>query len=307
MNAKKLTFLNKNHFQRVKPEQYSEAWLDADGQIIGGILEDDSFAAREGIDSWSSEVEEMHEEPTKTGWIDVYERERVLKTFSKVLSREDGLVIEFGSSAGYMIEELSDQYPKNMFVATDLMADGLRQSYKRNQGIMHIRCDFTDAPFHDGVADLIFSLNVLEHIADDMTTILECHRVLKPGGYCLFVVPRGERLYDYFDEMLFHKRRYARGELRSKCEKAGFTVIDNFHFAWLCYPAFWVKKRLNQLVGKSLSQEEKTRRVQADINQAMASPLAIGLMRIEHRLSKIISPAFGVREFILLRKSKETK
>lgn len=297
-----VTFIQKEHFKCSDPKAYKDGWINSKGNLIDGILEDDSYKTETINDSWSSEIEEIHEEPTKTGWIDVYERQRFLGMLSTVLSGKDKLVIEFGASSGYMIEEIRNSYPQHTYVATDLMVDGLRQSYKRNKDIMHIRCDFTNAPFVDGCADFVFSLNVLEHISDDMVTIKECHRILKRGGYCAFIVPRGDKLYDYFDEMLFHKRRYATGELKEKCKQAGFSVVDNFHIAWLCYPAFWLKKKLNRLVGRKLTQEEKMNRVQADIKGAIESPLAMKAMQFEHSLSKMIKPTFGIREIILLKK-----
>lgn len=252
--------------------------------------------------SWSAELEELHEEPTHDGWIDVYERRSVIDAVSGILRDGGKTVIEFGASVGYMIGELAYAYPGNRFIATDLMSEGLMQSHKRNPDIEHIVCDFTNAPFDDNSVDLVYSLNVLEHIADDCKAISECFRVLRPGGHCLLVVPRGDKLYDYFDEMLYHKRRYAAGELRAKCETAGFDIDDDFHFAWIIYPAFWLKKKWNRQIGKHLSQQEKMSRVKSDVNHAMALPLAESLIKLERKLAKVCKPGFGVREFILVHK-----
>jgi len=303
MDAEKrnLEILNKEHFRSVWPLDYKDAWYSY-GQGKMAVLEDDLFKGETENNSWSSEVEEIHEEPTRNGWIDVYERERVIDTISKVIGPGEKNFVEFGASSGYMIEEMRNTFPKNQYIATDLMMEGLEQSYKRNKDILHIRCDFTDAPFENNSVDFVYSLNVLEHIEEDVRTISECYRILKQGGYCLFVVPRGDKLYDYFDEMLFHKRRYAKGELLRKCKSAGFEIIENFHFAWLCYPFFVLKKKWNRRIGKKLSREEKIERVKKDVNNAMESPLAIGLMHFENLLSKLIHPQYGVREFILCRK-----
>lgn len=303
MSNKRTDFniLKQEHFKSAWPLSYDYAWISqAKGKLA--VLQDDLFGIDTENNSWSIEIEEIHEEPTKNGWIDVYEREQVIRTISDIIGNGHKTIIEFGASVGYMVSEMKDLFPSNSYISTDLMNEGLIQSYKRNPDIMHIRCDFTDAPFKDNSTDLIYSLNVLEHIDDDQKTISECYRILKPGGYCLFVVPRGDKLYDYFDEILFHKRRYAHKELNDKCVSTGFQVINNFHFAWLCYPAFWIKKKWNRHVGKKLSQEEKLERVKADINNAITSPLAINMMHFEHLLSKIIHPPFGVRECILCMK-----
>ncbi len=295
------SILKKDHFKNHMPNSYELGW-NRDTEVKIPVLQDDCFDSLTENNSWSKEIEEIHEEPTKNGWIDVYERERVIKTVSDVIGSNNKFVVEFGASAGYMIGEMKEIFPQNRYIATDLIIEGLLQSYKSNPDIMHIQCDFTDAPFKEDSIDFIYSLNVLEHIEDDEKTISECFRTLKTGGHCLFVVPRGEKLYDYFDEMLYHKRRYAKGELSKKCRNAGFKIEKNFHFAWLCYPAFWIKKKWNRHVGKRLTQDEKIERVKEDIDNAMASPLAISLMHFEHALSNVIHPSFGVREFILCKK-----
>jgi putative generic methyltransferase len=194
----------------------------------------------------------------------------------------------------YLIEQIKGWGIKDIILLLGYLPEKITEYFGDGS-----KCDFTNAPFEDNSIDFIYSLNVLEHIEDDKKTIAECYRILKSGGYCLFVVPRGDKLYDYFDEILFHKRRYAKGELRKKCENAGFKVKDNFHFAWLCYPAFWLKKKWNRHVGKGLTKEEKMERVKADIDHAMASPLAIRLMHLERALSDVTHPSFGVREIIL--------
>lgn len=295
--------LKREHFDTGLPVSYDGIWV-LDNQAKVPVLQDDIFEYDTENNSWSTEIEEIHEEPTKMGWIDVYERARVISTISEMLGDGNKLVVEFGASAGYMIGEMREAFPHNNYIATDLMNEGLFLSYKTNPDIMHIRCDFTNAPFENNSIDIIYALNVLEHIEDDIKTISECYRTLKPGGHCLLVVPRGAKLYDYYDEMLFHKRRYASGELNSKCRSVGFKIKDNFHFAWLCYPAFWFKKKWNRYIGKRLTVEEKMERVKADIDNAMTSSLAIGMMHFEDRVSKIWHPTWGIREFILCTKEE---
>ena len=44
-------------------------------------------------------------------------------------------------------------------------------------------------PFEDGLFDLILSDQVFEHVLDQAHAFRECHRVLKPGGVCIHVLP----------------------------------------------------------------------------------------------------------------------
>src|SRR4051794_7005728 len=44
-------------------------------------------------------------------------------------------------------------------------------------------------PFPDASFDVVFSSNVLEHVPDLPQVHREIHRVLKPGGFCLHILP----------------------------------------------------------------------------------------------------------------------
>lgn len=46
-------------------------------------------------------------------------------------------------------------------------------------------------PFPDGSFDIVFSSNVLEHVLDLPYLQAEMKRVLKPGGYCVHLMPTG--------------------------------------------------------------------------------------------------------------------
>ena len=48
-----------------------------------------------------------------------------------------------------------------------------------------------DIPFPDSSFDVVFSSNVLEHVLDLPYLQDEIKRVLKPGGYCVHVMPTG--------------------------------------------------------------------------------------------------------------------
>lgn len=54
-----------------------------------------------------------------------------------------------------------------------------------------VRCDLSvfPWPFEDASADEVFSEHFLEHVADYERTMLEIHRILKPGGLLHFKVP----------------------------------------------------------------------------------------------------------------------
>src|SRR3989338_4058355 len=67
---------------------------------------------------------------------------------------------------------------------------------------------------HDTASyDLIIMFEVLEHIQDDSGVLVKLFNLLKPGGHLLLSVPAKKKLWDKWDEMAGHIRRYEKTEL----------------------------------------------------------------------------------------------
>lgn len=75
--------------------------------------------------------------------------------------------------------------------------------------------------------DVLYSLNVLEHIEDDVAVLRHWHDKVKPGGRVLIYVPAFQVLYSSMDRLVGHCRRYTRGDLADKVQLAGFEVLRN--------------------------------------------------------------------------------
>jgi SAM-dependent methyltransferase len=76
----------------------------------------------------------------------------------------------------------------------------------------------------DGTLDYVYSLNVLEHIADDAGALRHVARKLAPGGRLLLYVPAFPMLFSSMDRKVGHHRRYRRSGLASLVAGAGLTV-----------------------------------------------------------------------------------
>jgi len=74
--------------------------------------------------------------------------------------------------------------------------------------------------------DLIYTLNVLEHISDDAAAVRALSSKLKPGATLLVYVPAFELLYSSFDLKIGHLRRYDRKSLTELVEAAGLRVTQ---------------------------------------------------------------------------------
>lgn len=100
-----------------------------------------------------------------------------------------------------------------------------------------------DLPFGDGSFDVVTSLDVIEHLDDDVVGLREYRRVLAPGGRVIVAVPAYRWAWSDHDVALGHRRRYTKRSLRLAVATAGFTVerVTYFH-SWLVPPALVLRR-----------------------------------------------------------------
>jgi len=100
----------------------------------------------------------------------------------------------------------------------------------------HIRCNVVDSLNAAlGKFDLIYSVNVLEHIEGDKDVIQRLATFLAPGGVIRIFVPARPELFTEMDRKLGHVRRYTRQGLISLCRLAGLDVHYCRYFDSLGY------------------------------------------------------------------------
>ena len=117
------------------------------------------------------------------------------------------------------------------------------------------------------------------------------------------VVPRGPKLYDYYDRYLQHERRYARGEMAAKGRDVGFEVVADHNLGSLLYPAFWLVKKRNRMRFDRLRGDELEARVAEDIKKTTNSALGSLACRIEAGLLSLqVLLPMGIRGLTVFRR-----
>jgi SAM-dependent methyltransferase len=108
-----------------------------------------------------------------------------------------------------------------------------------------------EMPFPDDSFDLAVSLDVIEHLQDDLTALRELRRVVAPGGALLVTVPAYQWLWSGHDEMNHHRRRYTRRTLHEVAERAGWRPVRTTYFNSLLLPIAVVLRVLDRLSRKT--------------------------------------------------------
>ncbi len=109
---------------------------------------------------------------------------------------------------------------------------------KKTSGRFDVRAGFcpNDIPFSDQKFDLICMFDVLEHIDEDVATLVALKGLLATGGQILVTVPAYRWLWSAHDEFLHHKRRYSKAEFRQKVAAAGFHLDRISYFNTILFP-----------------------------------------------------------------------
>ena len=88
----------------------------------------------------------------------------------------------------------------------------------------------------------MYSLNVLEHIEDDVAALKQWRAAMKPGAPLFIYVPAFQHLYSPMDRLVGHYRRYTRASLCKALEAAGFRVQASQYADSIGYAASWPLK-----------------------------------------------------------------
>lgn len=128
-----------------------------------------------------------------------------------------GRVLDFGAGAGQFAVPMSQLG----FDVTALEPDERLRARIASAGVRAIG---GPDELTDGSLQYVYSLNVLEHIDDDVGALSRLRAKLAPGGLLLIYVPAFPVLYTSMDAKVGHVRRYTRTTLVSAVRAAGFQV-----------------------------------------------------------------------------------
>jgi len=152
--------------------------------------------------------------------------------------------LDLGGGCGGWVSYLDHNGPPFRELAmADSSLDALRLA--RQAVPKSVRCynvSIYDLPW-TGRWDIVFVLDVLEHLADDAGALREIARTVKPGGLIIATVPALMAFWSYTDVVGGHHRRYSRGELQALGHRAGLEILDTRYFMFLLSPILWASRK----------------------------------------------------------------
>ena len=198
-----------------------------------------------------------------------------------------GRVLEVGCGTGTYTELLAGWAGE--VVAVDLdpaFAAATRRRFADRSDIQVLEGDVRRLPAL-GRFDTIVMLDVLEHIEDDVGTLVRLRDVLTEAGRLVLKVPALPGLYGALDSAIGHYRRYSRQSLDEAAAGAGLLLAVCRPFNLAAAPAWWFNGRV-------------LRRTHPPETQLRLYDRLVPLFRL---VDRVTGPPFGTSLIAVLRRA----
>jgi SAM-dependent methyltransferase len=249
---------------------------------------------------WSAGLTTFHEDSAGGRHpIDVASRARAVRELLP-LGRTGGdgpVLLEAGSSSGFLLRELRTAMPTALLIGSDFVSEPLERLASEMPDIPLLQFDLTNCPLPSDSVDGVVLLNVLEHIDDDAAALRQVHRILRDGGLVVIEVPAGPELFDVYDQLLMHRRRYRMRDLRRLLARTGFRTRSASHLGVLMYPAFYLVKRWNKrhMNGTPVAQRAVVERDIRGTRSVLGGTPLRALFAVESALGSRVQWPIGIR------------
>ncbi len=181
-------------------------------------------------------------------------------------------ILDAGCGSGRNMVELARF---GTVTAVELSGTSVALARERDVGEV-ISGSVLEMPFAEDSFDLAVSLDVIEHLQDDLAALRELRRTVVPGGALLITVPAYQWLWSGHDEINHHHRRYTRRSLQRVAEQAGWRQLRTTYFNSLLLPAAILLRVLDRVNRAKTTESSLDLWVPpAPVNWLLERPLAL--------------------------------
>jgi len=183
----------------------------------------------------------------------------------------DARILDAGCGSGRFMVELAQL---GTVTGVELSDTSVALARERQLGEV-IAGSVLEMPFADGSFDLAVSLDVIEHLEDDLAALRELRRTVAPGGALLITVPAYQWLWSGHDEINHHHRRYTRRSLQLVAEQAGWSQVRTTYFNSLLLPVAILLRVLDRFNTKTTESSLDLWVPPAPLNWLLERPLTL--------------------------------
>ena len=198
----------------------------------------------------------------------------------KILGQRSSTLLDLGAGDGPILDITGDLSAKELFsIGLDLSRDHCITS--REKGYNPILSDIEYVPIRSEVAEVVFFLDVIEHLHDSSNVLPEILRILKPCGKCLVSTPNkfgiyeykelvyvGLHLFDIINSMRGRPRSYFPYHIKLNSLKELLDILESYslHIEYLktigfCFPFLGNIKLFAQLFSVDIFEPKMLKRL----------------------------------------------
>ncbi|HEX9481637.1 MAG TPA: class I SAM-dependent methyltransferase [Solirubrobacteraceae bacterium] len=180
-------------------------------------------------------------------------------------------ILDAGCGSGRNMVELAR---RGTVTGVELSAPSVEKARQRACGEV-IEGSVLEMPFADDSFDLAVSLDVVEHLEDDLGALREMRRTVATGGALLLTVPAYQWLWSGHDEINHHQRRYTRRSLQAVAEQAGWSQVRTTYFNSLLLPVAILLRVLDRVNTKTTESSLDLWVPPEPVNRILELPLTL--------------------------------
>ena len=219
-------------------------------------------------------------------------RRRLVHDLIERYTKGKGLtILDIGCGTGALTKEL-ERYGSTISIDFSQQA----VDFCKSRGVKDVRLgsvEQTDCASDS--FDAVLCLDVLEHLPNDETGIMEICRVLKPGGTAIIFVPTFQSLWSVTDEVSLHFRRYKLPVLLEKFERLGFTIERKSYFNTFLFPLIALVRISVRLLHIKMESEAET-------GDGLVNKILFFIFDLERKCLRFTDFPFGVSGMIIAKK-----
>ncbi len=150
-----------------------------------------------------------------------------------------------------------------------------------------------------GIYDIATAFDVLEHLEEEEEAITNIRKILNNKGLLILTVPAHMWLWNQFDEIARHKRRYSLSDLKKLLSNNCFNVLEAKNFFVSIIPLLLVRKILHNML--NYEPDEKILDSNLKINPLINSILGF-IEFLEFKILKYLPCKIGGSIIIIAQK-----
>lgn len=216
-------------------------------------------------------------------------------------SASGGMAVDVGCGTGelvFALHELGETTVLGIDLSHYALTLACRAARSRGEEVQFTLASAERLPLPDNSASCLVSMDVIEHLDDDVAALREYARVVRPGGRMIVAVPAYQWAWSEHDEALGHRRRYTSRQLVERAAEAGLVIerVTHYH-SWLT-PVAYVMRRtpVRLLLRGSKKTAEEVSFVNPKVNE-----LLLRVARAERRIGQRVRLPFGLSIMLVAR------